>query len=1041
MYGWNGGVWKEKRRKTKEVTTAEEVVSAKSNTAKSATLLRFQKQEHAEPPVVTLRPPHLFDGKGKHQQNVKIVCGSAKNDRKKMLRSQNSETNQQRKLVTKECRSAKISDNGKLTAVVQPRDELLRARRSDNMGKRKQATSNENRTIKPSAEASILTENSLEHSKSVPIPTANQKTLSQNSKKPVRLPGQATEHTETMYTPARHGLPGHGITASTNCDAPARQGLPGQKIPNTESEAPTKPVPTSNEVSWAMDVPRVRATNIVATGKDKMRMKKQNRVRRNELKQAQTPTAKWTTHRGDMQSVTFDPKPLPAYRGQMCPSNRAKQHPAGELLSKFASTGCPVNTGRNWTKKELQAAVDKGPHTSALHPDAIDQITTEIADKVTSGQARVVLWDDIKDDPPAKLKISPFAMIPHKSRKFRGILDLTFPVTIVDENYIVDSVNAATSKTAPQGAIDQIGQVLPRIIAAIADSKPGENVFMAKFDIKDGFWRLVCEEGEEWNFAYVLPQKDGEPTRLVIPTSLQMGWIESPGFFCAAAETARDVAEEYTETPIGSLPTHKFNKYTTTSDTFASLPPTVTVGRKLKYLLEVYVDDYIALALASSQQELNHLSNAIMHGIHDVFPSDTNDANDPIAEKKLKQHDGEWSIIKELLGWEFDGEQKTMQLNKEKLATLLAELKTLSRSKRPVRYNAFEKTIGKARNAALGIPAGKGMFSSINSVMALKKPLVYIRKNSPLWRSVKYLHAIIKESQREPTHCAELVTGAPHFVGICDAAKEGAGGVILGEQDSCVPTVFRLEWPQEVRDAMLTQQNPTGSLTNSDLEMAGLLLLWLVIEAVCPDLRHKHVAVFSDNTPTVSWVDRLASKQSKTAGGLLRALSFRMRQKRASPLTALHIRGKHNSIADIPSRSFGGTPAWHCRDDKSFLTLFDNKFPLPQQNSWQLFQIAPGVVTRVISILRTTDTAMDAWLRLPNLGKSIGGIGKPMSGLYQWSLTYRQPPPGSKTASERSQVLLATSDRDSAAEDARLQLQTALRLSQPLVRRSPWTRA
>ena len=82
-----------------------------------------------------------------------------------------------------------------------------------------------------------------------------------------------------------------------------------------------------------------------------------------------------------------------------------------------------------------------------------------------------------------------------------------------------------------------------RIIHAFAQAEEDAKIFMAKWDIKDGFWRLDCEEGEEWNFAYVLPQPAGQPVKLVIPTSLQMGWIESPPYFCAAAETARDGAE------------------------------------------------------------------------------------------------------------------------------------------------------------------------------------------------------------------------------------------------------------------------------------------------------------------------------------------------------------------------------------------------------------------------------------------------------------------------------------------------------------------
>jgi hypothetical protein len=56
-----------------------------------------------------------------------------------------------------------------------------------------------------------------------------------------------------------------------------------------------------------------------------------------------------------------------------------------------------------------------------------------------------------------------------------------------------------------------------------------------------------------------------------------------------------------------------------------------------------------------------------------------------------------------------------------------------------------------------------------------------------------------------------------------------------------------------------------GSITNSYLEMAGLLLLWLVIEGVCGILVEKRVALFSNNTPTVAWVSHLASQKSLVA--------------------------------------------------------------------------------------------------------------------------------------------------------------------------------
>ena len=47
------------------------------------------------------------------------------------------------------------------------------------------------------------------------------------------------------------------------------------------------------------------------------------------------------------------------------------------------------------------------------------------------------------------------------------------------------------------------------------------------------------------------------PIKLVVPTLLQMGWIESPTYFFTVSETERDVAEQYIETSVVSLAEHK----------------------------------------------------------------------------------------------------------------------------------------------------------------------------------------------------------------------------------------------------------------------------------------------------------------------------------------------------------------------------------------------------------------------------------------------------------------------------------------------------
>jgi hypothetical protein len=55
-----------------------------------------------------------------------------------------------------------------------------------------------------------------------------------------------------------------------------------------------------------------------------------------------------------------------------------------------------------------------------------------------------------------------------------------------------------------------------------------------------------------------------------------------------------------------------------------------------------------------------------MHGIHDVFPPDENDSNNPISEKKLKKGEGRYETRKTLLGFDFDGKAKTMWLEDTK---------------------------------------------------------------------------------------------------------------------------------------------------------------------------------------------------------------------------------------------------------------------------------------------------------------------------------------------------------------------------------------
>jgi len=405
--------------------------------------------------------------------------------------------------------------------------------------------------------------------------------------------------------------------------------------------------------------PIINATGEIATGATMPQLQKQNKLHRQETLLTQPVTFQWHRHQGStlLDDDHTDKCEKTSAESEMAPQGRALQHEAAPILKDWEQFGCPTATGKDWTTAQIQAGIDRGPHKSALEPDALKHFAAEVADKVAKGHACVVLWDDNTHNHPKQLKIIPVAAIPHKSRAYRSILDLSFTLRLDDEG-TVPSVNDTTQKLAPQGAIGQLGHSLKRIIHAFAEADDDAVILMAKWDIQDGFWRLNCRDGEVLNFCYVWPQEPGEPTCLILPNSLQMGWVNSEPYFCAASKTARDVAVDYIETKVGALPTHKFSHWAGADK--APVSALTGHGGRLCYLVEVYVDNFITCIILTTKQQVEHVAQGILHGIHDVFPPSEDNSTDPILNKKLRIGEGTFETSKCLLGFEFNGVEKTI---------------------------------------------------------------------------------------------------------------------------------------------------------------------------------------------------------------------------------------------------------------------------------------------------------------------------------------------------------------------------------------------
>ena len=684
----------------------------------------------------------------------------------------------------------------------------------------------------------------------------------------------------------------------------------------------------------------------------------------------------------------------------MFPGPVAQRHPAGPMLQAFGTTGCPADITEDWTIDQLDAAVAYGAHPSATAPEAASALRKEALEKVEQNFAKLMPWRTLRrlivEGSHKHTKISPIAAIPHKSRLFRMILDLS---SKGQRNNQTKSVNELTNPdTAPQTSMDQLGQVLGRFILAVATCPHDKPLLFCKLDIKDGFWRMCVPKSDEFQFCYVLPPLPDEPPNadimIVVPAALQMGWTSSPAFFCAATETGRDVAELLCRQP--KLPPHPLEHHMIDpiDPQLLTLPDLdqctrdPTGPQRLQHLFEVYVDDYCALLQATDEATIRHHSRALLHAIHQLFPPPTatgHDGEDPTSHKKLIQdQEGVWATRKEILGWIFDGAERTITLPPKKVDTLRDTIQTLlHRHHMPL--SDFESFLGKCQHACFGIPGGKALLAPlyrlIHSATRIDQQTIHIHQDSAQHLALQDLRTMFKMLGKRPTKCAQLVPGQPDYIGHSDACKHGAGGIWLTGHKLLHPLVWRFAWPHKVVAAV-----EAGALTINDLEMAGLLLHYLVLEAVVP-LRHTQAAAWVDNTSAVSWANKLSSKRSKVGQQLVRALAFRFIANESSHLAAMSIAGKDNKLADLASRSFRATGAAgnYCLTDAEFLTQFNHDFPLTQDKSWLLLRPNSRRTSLVCSVLLGETVSTGSWIRLSKSGSDIGRIGATSAARLEWT--------------------------------------------------------
>ena len=647
-------------------------------------------------------------------------------------------------------------------------------------------------------------------------------------------------------------------------------------------------------------------------------------------------------------------------RGRPClaESVRTLPHPAAPLLHHLRTVGAPVSckSAHEWSADRLAAAIERGSHGSTR--SYLGFLESDMVDMCRKSYWIVLPYKDVQHLP--NLRLSPLGVVPQRERRPRIIVDYTF-----------SEVNQDTISQAPLEAM-QFGRALDRLLHAIHTAPEDHGpTYLLKVDLSDGFYRIPVAPRDVPQLGVAFPTAPGEEKLVAFPITLPMGWKDSPPTFCAATETVVDLANHYAHTPWAPPPHHLEQAASTHTDwghhqvqqlpaprnsastRLTTLPPRVIKPAHLArnprqplYHADVYVDDEI-LAAQGTEDRLNRLRRQLLHLNDAVFrPNDQDDdpqlRREPISTKKLLKGDACWSTRKVILGWTVDTLRKTIELPPHRAQRLL-DILNMTKDRSRISVKHCHRLLGELRSMLLALPGGSGLLSQLQH--SLKHSDRHrVRLTQATRHCLADLHALALDVAERPTRLAELFpTHHGHYYGACDAAKSGFGGVLFPPPSSAThPLVWRAPLPAHLQQRLISDANPRGTITNSDLELAGTVLqdhLWVTTT----DCRERTVHTCCDNTPAVAWRSKGSVSTNGPAAYLLRLASLQQRHHRHVPRLS-YIPGPQNTLADMASRRFD-------LNDSQLLAALDHL--APQTKPWRMQHPTPAMLSCVISALQS----------------------------------------------------------------------------------------
>ena len=164
----------------------------------------------------------------------------------------------------------------------------------------------------------------------------------------------------------------------------------------------------------------------------------------------------------------------------------------------------------------------------------------------------------------------------------------------------------------------------------------------------------------------------------------------------------------------------------------------------------------------------------------------------------------------------------------------------------------LRKLISKLCSMHLVVPIVNGHFYHLQMVLAHAGSGCRAYLTSGFHQDLAHWTQLAEDVLSRPTSLAEVVQRIPMDMGFCNAAGPGAGGVWLDPNNDGGNVVWRLQWPKNATNDLVSWSNSEGKITNLDLELVAVVFHKMCFPIMCSLFHWRAPTTGLDNTPTIS---------------------------------------------------------------------------------------------------------------------------------------------------------------------------------------------